>query len=303
MRTATNAPPRREDPPRYRDRVTGELLTERVFGGSALHRLYGPLRPLTDHVLTTRLANHLYGLRQRSARSRARIAEFVASLGIDANEAEKPLDAYRSLDEFFARRLKPDARPIDRTSTHLCSPADGRALAFDRLDGACLRVKGCSITLRELLRHDALSARFADATALVVRLAPADYHRFHFPCAGVASVSHLIDGPLHSVHPIALEACAPSFANKRMVSLLETELFGPLVLVEVGALLVGTIVQTYTPGPVERGDEKGYFRFGGSTVVLIADRRRVRFDDDLLETAEAGLESQVRMGTRVGSVR
>jgi phosphatidylserine decarboxylase len=254
---------------------------------------------LTDRVLTGAAAHWIYGRLQRTRRSRRRIAGFVASLGIDLAEAERPLDAYGSLDDFFTRRLRAGARPIDPDPAHLLSPADARTLVVPRLDGACLRVKGTQIDLDELLRDAALARRYAGGAALIARLAPADYHRFHFPDDGVASPARAIGGRLHSVHPIALAAGAPSLANKRTVTLLDSRGFGPLALVEVGALCVGTIVQTYRPGTVRRGDEKGIFRFGGSTVVLLAEPGRLGFDDDLVECSREGMETLVRVGTRV----
>jgi phosphatidylserine decarboxylase len=287
---------------RIRDRVTGGVEIERIFGGDSLDFLYGTRvgRALTSGFLARRLASEVYGWRQRSPKSRARIALFVARLGIDPSEASLPLAAYRSLDEFFTRRLRPGARPIDADPAHLVSPADGRALAFERLDAGSLGVKGSRVTLAELVGDVNLAASLGEASALVVRLAPADYHRFHFPDDGAASPARRLPGPLHSVHPIALAAGAPSFRNQRDVTRFESAHFGPMLLVSVGALLVGTIVQTYAPGSVRRGDEKGYFRFGGSTVVLVARADRVAFDPDLLTATAEGLESRVSMGTRVG---
>jgi phosphatidylserine decarboxylase len=289
---------------RVRDRATGEIFEERVFGGRALELLYGPRgRGLTDHVLTGQLAHQLYGWWQRRPTSRRRIPEFVSSLGIDASEAERPLEAYASLDDFFTRRLRAGVRTIDPDPDHLVSPADARVLAVPALAGTRLQVKGCQVTLDQLLCSSAEAARYAGGAALVARLAPADYHRFHFPDDGVASAATYVPGRLHSVHPIALAAGAPSLMNRRMLSVLESARFGRLMMVEVGALCVGTIEQTYRPGRVRRGDEKGLFRFGGSTVVLLIEPGRARLDADLVETSGAGLETLVRMGTRVATRR
>src|SRR5262249_54674511 len=137
-------------------------------------------------------------------------------------------------------------------------------------------------------------------------LAAADYHRFHFPDDGDADSARSTGRALHSVHPIALDAGAPSFLNRRMVTLLRSRGFGTLAMVEVGALLVGTIVQTYRPGRVARGAEKGLFRFGGSTVVLLCEPGRVEVDPDLVEWSTldrpSSIETLVRMGTTIGRV-
>lgn len=284
-----------------RDRRSGAVFAEKVFGGDTLAFLYGKHgRWLTDRVLSGHAANRVYGWLKRHPRSKREIAHFVDSLGIDASEAELPLDAYGSLDEFFCRKLRPGVRPIDPSPDHLVSPADARVLVVPRLTGQTLPVKGTNITVAELVDDAALAERYRGGAALIARLAPADYHRFHFPDDGVASAAHEVAGRLHSVHPIALAAGAPSLQNHRSVTVLESAGFGPLVMVEVGALLVGTIVQTYRPGRVRRGDEKGTFRFGGSTVVLLAAPGRLLLDGDLVSASEAGLETLVRVGERIG---
>lgn len=286
---------------RIRDRATGEVVVERVFGEEELRFLYeNPFgKLLTSWVLRRELLNHVYGWFQRSRSSRKWIPEFVRKLQIDVGEAERPIEEYVSLDDFFTRRLKPEARPIDRTPEHLISPADGRTLVYPRVDDA-LRVKASEVTLVELVGDAALAERYHGGAAAVVRLAPADYHRFHFPESGTASESIRLGRGLHSVHTIALETGVPAFRNKRMLCRLTTENYGELLLIEVGALIVGTMVQRYVPGRVARGQEKGYFRFGGSTVIVLAEPGRVVFDDDLVRDSANGLEVLVKMGSRIG---
>ncbi len=285
----------------YRDRASGALVEERVFGERTLRFLYGGgLRGgLARAVLRRPVASRVYGIIQSSALTRSSVEKFARDVGIDPRDAEKPLAEYRSVDEFFARRLRPGARPIDEDATHLVSPADARVLVFPTLDGTVLPVKGSRVTVEELVGDPALAERYRGGSALVLRLAVVDYHRFHFPDTGVASSWRELGGALDSVHPIALASGAPSFLNKRHASELASDHFGRLLLVEVGALCVGKIVQTYFPGPVRRGVEKGYFRFGGSTIVLVAEKGALRFDDDLVKWSAEGVETLVRMGTRV----
>ena len=287
---------------RYRDRETGLVKSERVFPERMLRFLYEhPFgRALRYLVLQRRLPSRLYGWIQRRPDSRRRIPVYVEKLGIDVSEAERPWESYRTVDEFFTRRLRPGARPVDADPEHLISPADGCVLAYPRLQGEELAVKRCRVPLRELLGEPELAERFRAGMAVVIRLRPVDYHRFHFPDSGVASAASTLGKHLHSVHPIALAAGAPSFLNKRMITRLSSRGFGEILIIEVGALSVGSIVQTYEPGPVERGQEKGFFRIGGSALVLLLEPGRVRLDDDLIESSADDLETFVKFGTRIG---
>lgn len=286
----------------YRDRMTGARLHERVYAAEQLEYLYGtPTGKLLLQVfLSRRTFSWLYGFTKRTRRSREQIRRFIETLEVDTSEVEKSIGAYESLDEFFSRRLVPGARPVDPNPDHLLSPCDGRALAWQSLGGRELVVKNTRTTMAALLADPALAREFADPAVLLVRLAAADYHRCHFPADGAASSPRVAGNRLHSVHPIALEAGAPSFANYRMVTRIDSDGFGPLLIVEVGALTVGSIVQTFTPSRVTRGQEKSYFRFGGSALLMFAQAQRVQFDDDLIGATSEGLESRVRVGTRVG---
>lgn len=286
---------------RFRDRETGEIRVETVFAEGMLRFLYENRfgRLLTHGILRYRWFSRLYGWLQRSRRSRRRIPEFVRTLGINADEAERPLDSYESLDDFFTRKLKPGARPIDRNPDHLIAPADGRALVIPRVEAQRFSIKGSAVTLADLV-GEPLARRYLGGSMVIVRLAPADYHRFHFVETGTASEAWELGRHLHSVHPIALGSGAPSFRNHRMITQLSTASFGEILQIEIGALGVGTMEQTYRPGPVERGQEKGMFRFGGSTAVVLLEPGRVTLDADLVESSRQGLETFVKMGTRIG---
>jgi phosphatidylserine decarboxylase len=282
----------------YRDRRTGRLELERVFHGEALDFLYENRagRVLASLLTANGLFSRGYGWLQRRPASRRNIPRFISGLGIDAAEAERAPGEYASLDDFFSRRLKPGSRPIDPDPERLIAPADGRIRVFPRVRESALEVKGSTVRLEELLGDRAVADRYADGALVVIRLAAADYHRFHFPDSGTASGSRVVGQRLHSVHPIALGAGAPSFENKRMLTRIDTRGFGPMLQVEIGALTVGTIEQTFQPGAVERGQEKGFFRFGGSAMVLLAEPGRLQFDEDLVRDSEAGIETLVRMG-------
>lgn len=285
----------------YIDRETGRKEAEIIYGETELNFLYGSLwgRALRRLFVTRPWFSHLNGWPKRLASSKGAIQQFISQYGIDVDEVEKPLDAYRSLDDFFSRRLKTGARPVNPEPRALVSPADGRVLVYPKLDGQSLWVKQQRVSIAELLGCGQAAAQLAGGCAVVVRLAPKDYHRFHFPIEGRVTESRAIAGKLESVHPIALDAGAPSFANKRVVTRVETALFGSLYMVDVGALTVGTIVQTHVPGPVEKGQEKGYFRFGGSTVVLLWGPGGPALDQDLIDNTALQLETLVKLGRQI----
>jgi phosphatidylserine decarboxylase len=285
----------------YVHRESGELRVERVYGERELRLLYETWwGALLLHAFVKRnWFSRLSGLLKRSPISRRQIPTFIRRYEIDDTESEFPAATYHSLDAFFTRKLKPELRPVDRIPIHVVAPAEGRVLAFAELAGGKLDVKGCTVDIDELV--GGLNG-FKPGAAFVIRLAPCDYHRFHFPVDCQVSSPARVGRTLHSVHPIALGAGAPSFRNKRVVSVLTGTSFGRMLQIEVGALTVGSIVQTYERGPAKKGQEKGYFRFGGSTVILLTEPGRVVPDKDLLDATANGYETLVKVGTRIASL-
>ncbi|WP_395747133.1 archaetidylserine decarboxylase [Prosthecobacter sp.] len=289
------------EPITFFNRLTQRLETEAVYGEGFLRFTYeNPLGSLPLHALVTRSAfSRWYGSRMDAPASRAKIAPFLATYGLDTSEFAEAPDSFRTFNEFFYRKLKPQARPIAPGDDVITFPADGRHLVLPDI-ASCTDffVKGTRFDLAALLRDDSLATRFARGSMLISRLCPVDYHRFHFPCAGTPGPARLINGPLYSVSPIALRRRASiHWENKREITLLRTPALGDVLLLEVGATCVGSIIQTYKPGvPVEKGAEKGYFRFGGSCFITIFEPGKIRFADDLVEHSRAGREVYARMG-------
>lgn len=289
------------EPITFFNRLTQRIETEAVYGGGFLRFTYeNPLGALPLHALVKRAAfSNWYGSRMDAPASRAKIAPFLATYDVDTSEFADPPDSYRTFNEFFYRKLRPQARPIAPGENVITFPADGRHLVLPDV-AACTDffIKGTRFDLPALLRDADLAARFAHGSMLISRLCPVDYHRFHFPCAGTPGPSRLINGPLYSVSPIALRQRASiHWENKREITLLRTPALGDVLLLEVGATCVGSIIQTYTPGsPIEKGAEKGYFRFGGSCFITIFEPGKIQFSADLIENSKAGREVYARMG-------
>ncbi|MEO5716826.1 MAG: phosphatidylserine decarboxylase [Luteolibacter sp.] len=290
---------------RYFNRHSGSIETEQVYGEGFLRWSYGnPLGKISLEAFVKRsFFSKWYGRRMSSPESASRVAPFIAQYGLDpADFAERP-ESYRSFNEFFFRKLKPDARPIDADEANVVFPADGRHLGFQNaseIEGVF--VKGQKFDLPALLGDAKLAENYADGPLILSRLCPVDYHRFHFPVAGVPGQTRLIEGPLFSVNPIALrQRLAYLWTNKRTVTKLRTERFGTVICMEIGATCVGTIQQTYAPGrPVEKGEEKGFFAFGGSSTITLFEAGTIRLDADLLENSAKQIELYARIGSRMG---
>lgn len=286
------------------DRRTGEKLQEIVPGEKWLRWLYyNPLGRMALHWLVRRkLLSTWYGIIMSSPASRKKIEDFVQNTHINMDEVLRPVNDFESFNDFFIRELKPDARPIDFSSEVIVSPADGRMLAFEGIQGLdTFFAKGQEFSLDEFLQDKMLSAKYAGGTMLIIRLAPIDYHRFHFPAAGRITRSREIKGDYFSVSPYAVKNMLNVYwDNKREYSELRTEDAGDILLCEVGATMVGSIVQSYYPDTyVGKGQQKGWFKFGGSTVIMLFEKGRVRVDEDILRNTLVGYETSIKMGERI----
>ena len=289
---------------RYFNRHTGTHETEDIYGESFLRWTYvNPIGKLSLHAFVKRPAfSKWYGWRMSKPESAVRVEPFVRKYGLDPEDFADPLPSFRSFNEFFYRKLNPSARPIDPAP--VVFPADGRHLGFSDISAIdSFFVKGQRFNLAALLDDTALAAKYAKGTLVLSRLCPVDYHRFHFPAAGVPSETRLINGPLFSVSPIALaQNLAYLWTNKRTLTELKTEDFGSILLLEIGATCVGTIEQTFKAGmPVEKGAEKGYFAFGGSSTIPIFEPGAGTLAPDLLENSAKQTELYARIGSAMAS--
>ena len=244
-----------------------------------------------------------YGWRMDRRNSRRKIAPFIRDYGIDVAEFAEEADSYASFNRFFCRRLRPTARPIADGETVAVFPADGRHLALENLSSAgTFYVKDQRFNLSAFLGSEQLAAEFKDGALLISRLCPVDYHRFHFPVSGWASAAHVLGGSLRSVSPLALRrSLSILWENRRSITEVASEIFGKVLVIEIGATCVGGIHQTFQANSlVRKGTEKGYFSFGGSCVATLYKRGAIRFDNDLLEQTALGREVYARMGERCG---
>ena len=288
---------------KFIDRKSGNIITEKPPGEAFLKLLYNnPFGKIAILPLAKRkFLSSWYGKKMDKTSSVKKIRGFVKRLDINMNEAEKSISDFTSFNDFFYRKLKPKARPIENG---FVSPGDGKMLAFENInDIKKFFVKGREFTLREFLGNDTLAEQHKNSSLIILRLAPNDYHRYHFPFNGIPSEMTKIKGDYFSVSPYAL---ASNFTkvfceNKREYCILSSEEKGEIIIAPIGATMVGTIIETYTPNKtIKKGDEMGYFAFGGSTVVLLVNKNKLTIDADILENTKNRIETFVKMGEKIG---
>ena len=289
----------------YYDREKGVLLEEEIYAGAFLDWSYNsrPGRFLTDVLFRRRWVSRAYGWLQNTRWSRRRIRPFVERMNVDVEEITRPLSEFRSFSDFFEREIDLSHRNIVREPGVCISPADGRALAYPRVESdRTFRIKRASFNLRQLLCDDTLARRYDGGSVFITRLYLSDYHHFHFPDRGRPGPATGIDGGYSAVSPYARRTLVPFYTeNYRMVSQFDSDNFGRIAFVEIGAFTVGSIKQCYMAGqPVDRAARKGIFQLCGSTVVMLFEPGRIDFDDDLVANTDNETETYVKLGDSIG---
>ena len=304
------------------DRKTGEKAFEpmSIYVRVGMHLLYyGSEQEKALHWRKTlellKAESEKMGREYDAPESKAHIVPFIESFQLQNTLAElkKPDPAsYATFNEFFAREIKEEARPVDEPGNELVasSPADCRLTAFQTVDLATKYwIKGYGFSLARLLGDEALAAQFDGGSIVIARLAPQDYHRWHSPVSGTVEGIRNIPGAYYTVNPQAINepgALDVFCENKRSVMLLKRSSTGsPIAIIAVGAMLVGSI--NYVSGvdqvgaTVRRGQCLGAFAYGGSTVIVLYPRGEIKIDEDLLRnSAEENCETMMRVGWRVG---
>lgn len=291
----------------FHNRYTQRVEREQVYGAAWMRWTYHtPLGRLALESLVKRpLFSRWYGWRMNRPSSRRKIRPFIRDYKLNVGEFADSPESFRTFNEFFYRRLKPEARPVDPDPAALVFPADARHLGFpDVSEVDSVFVKGQRFDLKRLLGDAELARRYARSTLVLSRLCPVDYHRFHFPVAGQPTTAEPLNGPLYSVNPIALRRrLAYLWENRRRLTMIRTEKLGTVLMLEIGATNVGSIQQTYRPdSSVAKGEEKGYFEFGGSSTMLLFEPNRVQLAADLVEHTRNQIELYAHVGDRMATL-
>ncbi|CAK7564892.1 MAG: phosphatidylserine decarboxylase [Sporothrix epigloea] len=296
------------------DRITGQINEEKmsVYVRLGIRLLYKGLR--SNNMENKRIRKLLKGLSIKQGRkyddpiSRQEIQKFINFHQLDMSEVLLPIEDFKTFNEFFYRALKPDARPCSAPCNRriIVSPADCRSVVFNHVDAATkVWIKGREFSIKRLLGGDVAAeeaAQFENGSLGIFRLAPQDYHRFHVPVDGVLGKIRLIAGEYYTVNPMAIRSTLDVYGeNVRVVVPIDSECHGRVVVVCIGAMMVGSTIITRKEGEsVKRAEELGYFKFGGSTLVVLFEKGRMKFDDELVENSSGALETLIRVGMSVG---
>lgn len=272
----------------------GESRSLRLLYGTAPGRL-------ALKLLTARGVSRACGKFLDSPLSRPLIGPFVRKHRIRMEDYQR--QEYRSFNAFFTRPIRPELRPFPQDPAALAAPCDGLLSVYPIEDGAVVPVKQSAYTIERLLGGDPIAAAYRGGWCLVFRLCVDHYHRYCYLDSGKKGENRFIPGKLHTVRPIALEAYPVFTENCREYTVLETAHFGRVVQAEVGAMLVGRIANHHGAGPITRGQEKGLFQYGGSTIVVLLEPNRAELSPSLLRRTQAGEEVPVRMGQLLGYAR
>ncbi|CAO3648032.1 unnamed protein product [Mucor hiemalis] len=294
------------------DRSTGQLIEEKmsVYVRLGMRLVYKGMKTGIQSRGAQRILTNLtmkQGRRFDNPNSVREIPAFIKFHKIPLDEVWKPINSFKTFNEFFYRKLKPGSRPADfpNDPTVAVSPADSRMIAFESVSEASrIWIKGVEFSLKKLLGGSPSAKNFDGGSLAVFRLAPQDYHRFHSPVDGVITKIKHISGQYYTVNPMAIRTTIDVFGdNARTIVWIDSKEYGQVAVVCVGAMLVGSIIITAEVGhEIKRADEMGYFAFGGSTLIVVFQPDKMSFDHDLLNNSDKAVETLVRVGNHIGNV-
>lgn len=278
---------------------SGKIIPENSSQGRALELLYRTMPGrLILKVLTAPILSKIVGKFMDSPLSVFMIKSFIRKNNIIMSDFLP--ERYSSYNAFFTRRIRPGARPVDLEKNHLISPCDSKLTVYEITENSRFNIKNSSYSVEELTGSGRAAEKYRGGVCMIFRLCVDDYHRYCYIDDGRKTANRFIPGELHTVNPIALERYNIYKRNSRECTLLRTANFGDVMQIEVGAMLVGKICNLHGEGRFRRGEEKGRFEFGGSTIVLLFERDKVVPDGDILANSNEGIETVVRYGEKIG---
>ncbi len=283
---------------KYKNREGKEILLS-TGQDSSLEFLYShAFGRIILKIISVPVISKIVGTFLDSKYSCMLIDNFIQKNNIDMSEYIKK--TYVSYNDFFTRPINPDARPINSESSSLISPSDGKVSVYNIDEELSFRVKNTWYTVKSLLKSQKLAKEYAGGNVIIIRLSVDNYHRYCYIDNGHKSSNRFIPGILQTVNPIANDYTKIYKENSREYTILHTDNFGKIIQIEVGALMVGRIVNYDDQIRFKKGTEKGKFEFGGSTIILLTKKESVKIDDDLILNTNEGFETLVKMGEKIG---
>jgi len=289
------------------NRCENKMDIEKVYGDGMVKFAYGnPIGRLLGPIIASKMFSRLYGNAQDSLKSAEKVPPFLKTFDIQIEQYQKgsfqdnPIEtSYKSFNEFFIRKFQEGQRTFAPNDDEMGAFAEARYFGHQSTsDDLKIPVKGAMLRAVDLIGDAELAQDFIGGPLMIARLCPVDYHRYHYPDDGKTLKSFTIAGDLHSVNPLALKYRQDIFIkNERRVAILDTAHFGKLAYIEVGATCVGKIMQSFDESkPFKKGDEKGYFLFGGSTVVVCGEKDKWMPSEDMLSNTKKGIETYIQLG-------
>lgn len=246
-----------------------------------------------------KIISQIYGMYQNSFLSKRKIKSFVERHKINVAELKKPLSEFSSFNDFFIHKLKAGSRKINQNENNVISPCDGKLFVIPNISiSNTFFIKNKKFTLDKFLNNRELAKKYKEGAMFIFRLAPYDYHRFHFPFGCISSSPKTISGNFESVNPLVYKlGLNPLIENERQLVILNSNKFSKVVFVTVGALLVGKISFSYDHNKkANKADEFGFFEFGGSTIVLLFKKDVIKIPSRFIINSQKNYETEVRMG-------
>ncbi len=283
----------------WRDRG-GNYISEGDEGNKSLKFLYETrIGGVLLGLLIRKPVSDIAGWFMQRRISALWINGFIRKNHIDMSGYEKR--KFKSFNDFFTRRILPECRPVDSDPKRFVSPCDCKLTVFRISNDSSFIIKGGSYTTEQLLRNGELARAYSGGTMLVFRLTVDDYHRYCYPDGGEKEENVHIQGVYHTVNPIAFRNHAVFRENTREYTILHSDNFGDIVIMEVGATLVGRISNLHGSCRVEKGEEKGHFDFGGSTVIILVKSGVLKIDEDILRNNSQGFETVIKYSEGIGT--
>lgn len=268
------------------------------YGGGFLKKLYGTkFGRLVMPVVLSRPVSKIGRIYTDTFLSKHSISSFIEKNHIDMSEYEDR--KYKNLNDFFTRRVREGQRIVDADERSVVSPADSKLSVYLIEEKERIQIKGNEYTVHSLVGDKVDLSDYSGGLCLVFRLSVDDYHRYCFPVSGRVKRNYSIKGRLHTVCDIS-EQYKVYQENSRKVMVMDSEQSGEMIMIEVGALMVGRIIN-HDVSDFTKGQEKGYFRLGGSTIVLLVPKDTLMLDDDIVVHVKQHMEVKLRYGERIGS--